>query len=458
MVRLILEDIKLNKDKRINNPKKEIKDLPIVKAKERDTILNNSKKEVEYIKESNIDQYLSTRNNNKRISSTPEIKNKRRSVSVITLVVFFICFIFGSIYWVGNIFEKSTINIINKHEIISYRDKEFIASKDPSSGMVNFEIMIVSDKKKKNIILTEPKEVSMKAKGSIVLYNEFSTTPQKLLKGTFLSDEKGISYQIDTAVTIPGYKLVGKKINPGEVVVPINAFLAGDQYNGSPSSFHINSFKDTTKYNKIYGKLKDPLSGGIVGVVYTIDDSNKNNITNIAISSLKEDLIKKGKALVPSGYIFYQDAYNFSYKIDDNFLSKTPNAEIEIEGVLSIIIFKEKSLLDNILKTSLKDIKGEELKEINISNLNNLSFSFLNKDELITKDTETISFYLNGEVDAVWSPDIEKLKMKLLGIKKDNTMHIFKEDNGIDSASVVVFPFWQKYISNDLSKINIIID
>ena len=36
-------------------------------------------------------------------------------------------------------------------------------------------MMIVSDKKVKNIILTEPKEVSLKAKGNIIIYNEFST-------------------------------------------------------------------------------------------------------------------------------------------------------------------------------------------------------------------------------------------------------------------------------------------
>jgi len=425
MARIILEDIKLKKEKKQIIIKKEV---------------------------------LSS--NRQRLQRTPQVKTKSRVLNKYVLIIFILVIIIGGIYWAGNFFQKADITLTSKHQLITYNNKQFTASKNSNDNAIDFEIMITSDKKTKNIILTEPKDVSIKATGSITLYNEFSITPQKLLAGTFLSDSSGKAYKTDSTVIIPGYKTDNsKKIIPGQIVVNISSFLAGETYNETQTDFYINSFKGTTKYNKIYGKLKEPLAGGASGLIYTLNDKDKSNIDNIAQSSFKEDLLKQVKAQVPPGYILYENAITFSYKIGDNSVfSKTPEAEVLIEGVLSVVLLKEKSLLDNVIKVSLPSITGSELKEIKIPDLNKLSFSFTNKDQLITKDMNSVSFFFTGDLDAIWSPDTEILKTKLIGIKKDDVLPIFRLDPGIVSAVVKIFPPWQKYIPNDLSKINIIVD
>lgn len=435
MVRIILEDIKLKKPAYTKS---------YSEAKEKKQIV--FKKEV-----------LSP--STQRLERTPQIKTKPKILHKFTLIIFILSIITGGIYWCGNIFQKADINITSKHQLITYKNKQFIAGKDPSGDSVNFEIMIVSDKKIKNIILTDSKDVSIKAKGSIILYNEFSSNPQKILAETFLSDNNGKAYKTDTVVTIPGYKIdKNKKIIPGQASVNITAFLPGEAYNGSPTDFHINSFKETTKYNKIYGKLKSPLIGGALGLIYILNDSDKVAIDIIAQSSFKEDLLRQVEALVPPGYILYPNALTFSYKIEDNILSKTSNAEIQMEGTLSVVLLKEKSLIDNIIKISLPDIKGDELKEIKISDLSKLSFNFTNKEQLIIKEMNSVSFALSGDINAIWNPDIELLKTKLLGAPKNNVFPIFRQDPGIASALLKIFPPWRKYIPNDLSKINIVVN
>ena len=309
-------------------------------------------------------------------------------------------------------------------------------------------------------MLTEPKDISIKAGGSVTLYNEFSTASQKLLAGTFLADEEGKAYKTDSIVVVPGYKLdKDKKIIPGQVSVSITAFLPGETYNGSPDNFYITSFKGTSKYSKIYGKLKSPLTGGISGLVYTLNDKDKLNIENMANFSFKEELMRKVIAQVPAGYILYPDAVSFDYKIDDDSVySKTPSAEIQIEGTFSVVLLNEESLLSNIIKVSLSDIGKEEISEIKIPNISELVFSFKDIDQLITKETNSIYFYLTGDLDAVWNPNLEILKTKLIGINKNEVLPIFRLDPGISSAIVKIFPPWQKYTPEDINKINIRVD
>jgi hypothetical protein len=308
------------------------------------------------------------------------------------------------------------------------------------------------------MILTETKSVSIKATGSITLYNTFATTPQKLSTSTFISDQDGKAYKTSSTVTIPGYTIINKKIVPGQIDVNISSFLAGDTYNGSPTDFYISSFKGTTKYSKIYGKLKSPLVGGMSGLVYVLDDVIKSKIDNLAHTAIKEDLLRQVSTLIPSGYILYPDAFTFTYNTDDNFMSKTPQATIPIEGSLAVVLLKEKSLMDNITKISFPNISASELNEISISNLSKLTFGFTDNNQVITKDTNSISFSLSGDIDAVWNPDQNALRAKLPGISKDAVLSIFGQDPGIASALVKIFPPWQKYIPSDLSKINIVVN
>lgn len=435
--------------KNIDNFREEQQKFPKIE-KEREEVLSDKPK---------INESLKWRTEEKRMGRTPRIKNNPKPIRKLFLFLILFFVLLGGGYWGGNLLQKANIYITAKHEIIDYKNKQFVALKDPANNSVTFEIMITSDKRTKNITLKDSKEVSTKAEGSIILFNEFSINPVKLSTGTFLSDNEGKAYKTNSTISIPGYKTVNGKIIPGEIVVGISAFLPGESYNGAPSIFYINSLKGTTKYTKIYGKLKTPLIGGAQGLVYKISENSKADVEGLAQSYLKDDLIEKVKALVPPGYILYPGASSFSYSTNNNNIySKTPETEIEIEGVLSVVIINEKSLMDNIIKISLKDITEEELSEIKISNLRDLSFSFVENNQLITKGMDSISFYLTGQPEAIWHPDIETIKTKLLGIHKDEVLPIFRQDKGISSAIIKIFPFWQKYIPNNISKINITVD
>ncbi|MFA6355245.1 MAG: hypothetical protein WCW65_02380, partial [Candidatus Paceibacterota bacterium] len=296
-----LQDFKINTKKVV----KTIEEPVVVKN------ISNSNTKYDFLKKKKIQPSSS-----QRIPQTPVMPVNRRPFNKWILSLFILSLFIGTFYLFTTVFFSVKARVVPKSQTFELKGEKFTASKN--SG-IPFEVMIVEDTLYKDVILTNTKELSIKAKGEITLYNEYSKTIEKIGAGTFISDDSGKSYTIDKAVSIPGYTIdKNKKIIPGQISIGITSFLSGEAYNGSPSLFSITSFKKgTDKYKKIYGRIKTPLSGGVVGLVYLVDDKDKEGILRDS-SLFKEELLTKLKALVPFGYILYSDAVGFTYEFKDS--------------------------------------------------------------------------------------------------------------------------------------------
>jgi hypothetical protein len=464
MNKIIFQDIKLNRNRIKTSDAKELKEIPELKQKFIDNNSINEKKETSentkiYNQPVVIDKYFKDDHaSKKRIESTPQQKKKKPIINKYISLLFFLTLIIIVIYFGQSLFEKVDVSIKSKQELISYDEKQFIAKKEINGESINFIIMMYPEKKFKKVFLTDSETVSKKAKGVMTFYNEYSLNPQKIVTETFVSDETGKTYLTQEAVTIPGYRILDGEIVPGQIDVTIEAFLAGSNYNGEPNDFFVNAFKDDIKYSKIYGKLKNPLIGGISGLAYSLNEVDKENLVLLINDYYKEELIAKVKASVPAGYILYPKAMKFSYNINDEILSEEPETEIEIDELLSVVLIEENSLIAGIIKTSLPLVSRYDTREIMIPDLNKLDFNFTENNQEITKDIDLISFNLNGDLRVIWRPDINKLKDKLKGVKKDEALPIFRQESGIASALVKFFPPWKRYFPEDSERINIVLE
>lgn len=389
-----------------------------------------------------------------RIQQTPIMPGSKRPFNKTILFFFILSILVGVYYLLSNVFLRADITITPKTKTFNIINEKFTASK---KNNIPFEVMIVGESVYKDVILTSTVNATDKAKGEATLYNGYSSKAEKIPTGSFISDEKGKTYKTDTAVFIPGYKLDKLKvIIPGQVNVKITAFLAGESYNGSPTSFSINSFKGTAKYTKIYGRLKTPLTGGLAGLVYIMDDQQKTDILSNS-SLFKGELLRKLNASVPSGYILYPDAVNYSYNFADKIVSKTPNMKLEIKANLSAFLVKESDFSNFVINKLLPDITKGERFEIVEPDLSLLSFNFTNKDQIINKETESFNFELTGNIIINWKPEIGKLKDLVVDKSKEKVLLIFKEDSGILKASVNIIPFWSNKLPNKIQNINVIL-
>ena len=439
---------------------KGVKITRISKAAIAPTIKDSTKKRekslpVNDINENVIQQnHLYQRDDNDKIFSTPQNRKNSRGLRKSIKILLLLSILLTSGYYISNIFDNVKVNIIAKTQSFDLNKKQFVASSDTNQP-IHFELMIVSSEDYKEVSLNDSEKVSYKAKGEVTFFNEYSTKSQAIALHSFISDNTGKTYQTDKAITIPGYKTVNGKITPGQASVGITAFLAGEEYNGSPNDFKVNAYKGTVKASKIYAKLKTPLSGGAQGVVYKLGPTEKGQINATAESSFKSNLIKKVNAEVPPGYILYPDAINFSYKTNSDTLFDSQNAKVVINGTVSSIILNQKDLSKALTKSLLPDISEFESKEVNITDISNLKFSFVKTDQSITKELKSINFFLTGKANAIWILDVPSLQSKLAGANKVDLTSRFKSDPGIVSATARIFPPWQSYLPNDISKIHI---
>lgn len=454
MNRRILEDVKVN---RVRRPVSVASKEDVV-AKDLDN--HNPTPKVGYSEQDSSSKYdflnkKTVKTGAQRLPMTPQMPRKRRSFGGVIFTIFILSLIVGGVYLLSTKFLSAKVTVIAKNKVFELKHQKFSAGK--SSSNIPFELMIVSDKEYKDVVLTNSKEASEKAKGEVTLYNEYSTKAQKLVAGTFLADEDGKSYKIDTTVTIPGYTLdKSKKVISGQVVSKVTSFLPGESYNGSPESFSITSFKGTDKFKKIYGKAKTEMTGGMTGLVYMLSEEDKEEVS-VQTQSSKEKLLRKLSAQVPTGYILYPDAVSFTYESGENLVSKTPDTQIEMTGTLSAYLLKETDLSNSIIKKILPGISEKERAEIVKPDLSILSFDFVDKNQSVSKDVESFEFDLTGNLPIQWKPEVEELKTLLVSKNKDEVSSIFKQDPGILSAEVKIIPFWSKFLPENNKNINIIL-
>lgn len=390
----------------------------------------------------------------KRLSKEPGLHKKPKKLRPLFLILFLVTFFIGLVFWTSIVFESVNIVITKKHQLFNLNQESLVASKELKSS-IPFEIMIVSDKKSEQVNLLASEEVSLKAKGEITIYNEYSKKSEKLSTETYLSDENGKVYLTDRSISVPGYTLKEDEIIPGKVTVSVTSFLPGDVYNGNPTNFYINSFNGTIKYKKIYGKANTIFAGGAQGLNYLLNEQNKENLNFIANSSFKDSLLKKVNSLIPKEYIFYPNASSFSYEIEDEVLSKIPATGVNISGTLTVILLKEKDLINSLKKKLLPEASIKELSTINIIGVKNLLFAFTEKDKNIHKELVSTNFTLTGELDFIWNPQIIALKNNLRGSSREDLVSIFEKDIGIEDAVVKILPPWKSTLPLNIDKIKI---
>lgn len=443
-------------------PKKIIEDMKIKRVRSSDS-LPRKKVEVKPIpnevivepkKIKDMPIHVEKKIRTRRISNGPNFREKPKKSRSIINILFVVTLFTGFIFWGSVVFENVNIVVTKKHQLFNLENKELVASKE-SASVIPFEIMIISDKKFQEITLSKSEEVSLKAKGEVTLYNEYSKKSEKLSAETYLSDEDGKVYLTNKVVSIPGYTLEKNKVIPGEISVEVTSFLPGEVYNGNPVDFYINSFNGTSKYKKIYGKAKTVFAGGAQGLNYSLDEKNMASLDLIAKSSFKSDLLKKVNSLIPKEYIFYPSASIFSFQIEEGLMSPVKSIEVEISGTLSVVLLKRMDLINSLKKELLPEISSEELLFVNIIGTEDLIFNFTQKDQDISKDLNSTKFTLTGELDFVWEPKIIELKNKLTGASRESLVSIFEEDPGIGDAFVKIFPPWKKTLPLNQNKLEI---
>ena len=80
------------------------------------------------------------------------------------------------------VFASATVSITPKSQDVSV-DMKIIGMTEKTAGAVRFEIIKLSESKTVSVPAIGEQAAELKASGKIVIYNNFSVDPQRLIRG-----------------------------------------------------------------------------------------------------------------------------------------------------------------------------------------------------------------------------------------------------------------------------------
>src|SRR3989344_3531953 len=332
--------------------------------------------------------------------------------------------------------KKQSLDIQLK---VSSSDK--FSSVDAGLNKIPGQLFNVEKNATQTFPTTGEKEVAQKARGKITVFNEYGTTPQVLIATTRFQTSDGLIFRTLTGVTVPGTKVENGKIIPGSVKVEVIADKPGQAYNIPPSKFMIPAFNergDAGRYEKIYGRSDEAMKGGIIGTAKVVTESDYNTAKEILIAQVTNDVQDSlktqtsGLKIINAGTVKLK-APESNAKIDE----AADELMMTISGSIKTIGFKEEDLMGLIKQYVDKTKNLTAIPE-------KLTISYT--DVVFDEVNNTLTFTVNIKGNGYAKIDIEKIKIDLMGKKENEIRNYLKAVPGVESAKVVLSPFWVKKI------------
>ncbi|HBV00825.1 MAG TPA: hypothetical protein DEF00_00315 [Candidatus Taylorbacteria bacterium] len=347
-------------------------------------------------------------------------------------------------------FSGATVSVTPKTRLISV-NYEFTAGKDEGAKL-RFVPLPVSETAEIKIPADTAKKVSEKATGTIIIYNNFSDKPQRLIKNTRFETREGLIYRIGSSITVPGRIQKSGQAVPGSLEVTVTADSPGVEYNIPPTDFTVPGFKtDPARFAGFYARSKTKMSGGFDGVIKVPSDSALLSARASLRETVGKNIIAKKQSAVPQGYVLFSGAV----ATKNESLPPEP-----VDGNMSLI--KERTIGVALLFKEA-DI-GREVAKLAIPNFNNLLIEIpaLKRLQLELKEpqngdvtqAQTIRFTLKGEVLVVWRYDEYKLREALLGKPRDGIATVLSDFPEIERADFVIRPVWSRKFPENPKKIS----
>ena len=314
--------------------------------------------------------------------------------------------------------------------------QEFVASADPLAKL-HYELLPVTKADETLIPADTTKQVSEKASGTIVVYNAFSSIPQRLIKNTRFESPEGRIYRIKESITVPGQKSAGGKTTPGSVEVQVFADAAGKAYNLALADFTIPGFKsDAKRYAGFYARSKTAISGGFSGTVKTASTAALASARETLAKKLEEAVRAEVKAKIPTGFVLFPTALVIA-RDEKPPVDKGGSVSVRETLTGSAYLFKRTELAAAIAREKQGGDFGAEIPE-----LDSLQFRWSEQPVASSGSTVPVRFALNGKARLVFLYDADKLRVALLGKQRSDIATVLSQFPTIEKIDVILRPFW----------------
>lgn len=396
---------------------------------------------------SNVNQqpFVYQTQNDFQEEKTSSQKNKWLKPFIWTLLV---CIFGGGAFFAFNYLPRANINIVPVSEEIDFSG-QFTVQKD---AILDAEAKIVpgmliekSQEIEKSFLATKTEDKNEKARGTITIYNEDSSS-HRFVPNTRFKSEDGKIFKSTDWVSIPA----GSKNNPTQVQVEVVADEPGEEYNIGPTNFTIPGLEGLAIYNLIYAKSTEPMSGGFVGTAKVVGEEDLEKaktemeplVENLA-KELKDEVLKEMPSdlqpLLENLIVVEKGEIIFDKKAGD--VGETFKGKAKVTA--KVLSFNEDDVQEIIAKIISSKVKDEvDFEEIVSSQ--EIKYEVLKND--LEKGTLEVAF--EGKEKIAWKVSADQIKKEVAGLDESGFQKYIEEDMAgkITDGTATLWPFWVKKI------------
>lgn len=329
----------------------------------------------------------------------------------------------------------------------------FTSATSPQVGELGHEILTLTEEGERTVGANGQEEVSEQATGVITVYNEFSTSEQRLIKNTRFASPDGLIFRIPDSIEVPGYRTVDGQTIPGEVKIEVFADGPGVQYNIGPSRFTIPGLEGTEQFETMYATSDASFTGGYEGMRFVLDETEVLKTRQELQLELRDRLLARLPNERPAGFELFEGAITFEFNSLPSTARGEDNAVIKEEARLVVPLFNDAEFAAYIAENT---IAGYEQLPVRIDDTSKIAFEYPSSTLDDISDDQEIQFKLRGNVRVIWDFDKEQLRNDLMGLPKTALPSVLSKYPAIERAEAVVRPFWKQSFPEEPNSIEII--
>ncbi|HEY0908025.1 MAG TPA: hypothetical protein VGE35_01610 [Candidatus Paceibacterota bacterium] len=343
----------------------------------------------------------------------------------------------------SNVFHGATVTVTPKL-VTQNIQTDLVAKKVPSASELGFAVVSIKQTGSETIKATGEKQVDKKATGTIIIYNNYNATAQRLIKNTRFATPEGLIFRITDSVTVPGKT----GTTPGSVEATVVADASGDSYNVGLKDFTIPGFKGDPRYTTFYARAKTAIDGGFSGIQKVVADADRAKAKANIESKITSDLIKQIEANVTADMAYFANGYKIDFVSLPEESPSASEVTLKEEGTLSLVVFDKKAFGGAVAKS---EISGYDGLPVVVTNTGELVFKPGTSFNPAVADS--ISFNLSGPAAFEWYYDEQALKEALAGKARSEIPAVLQKYPTIEKADISLRPFWSRTFPEALDKI-----
>ena len=394
-------------------------------------------------------------------SISPERSSSVSSWKTVSSIVLTLLFLSGAGAAVYFLVPKATV-VVTPHDITrditaKYEGRTIAPIGDKSENVVPVRKIEKSYTTKVSGEATGKSSAgNQKARGTIIISNEYSSDSQPLISTTRFEAGDGKIFRLAESVTVPGMTIQNGKREAGVVEAVVVADEAGDAYNINPTSFTVPGFKGSAKYDKFRAQSTKAFTGGGAGgdgiANITKEDIDKSiqKLKELSkeefLSAVKQDLLPEERIIEDSAEIREDGtpALPLIGSIGESF-----DVEQCFDG--KIFVVSEQALKDKLAEKNQPELKNVTFAVIGAT----LSF----ENVVPHYDENTVEFSVQSALSLESVIMKDALREELLGQDEKGIKMILEKHPEIKKIEVNFTPeFLFRSIPNSTSRVSVILE